>query len=102
MMRQLLLRQLHQHLYLTLPPDLEEKLREELHVYRFSLPGTGRTSVGGTSLSSGITLDLVDQIVKNVHQLTSVEQIEATLPIFSRRLQCSAYQAVTGIIYRLK
>ena len=60
----------------TLPPDLEEKLREELHVYRFSLPGTGRTSVGGTSLSSGITLDLVDQIVKNIHQLTSVDKIE--------------------------
>lgn len=70
---------------LTLAPNLEVKLREELAVYRFSLRGTGRASVGGTNLSSGITLDLVDQIVKNVHQLTSVEKIEATLPIFSKR-----------------
>lgn len=83
---------------LTLPPALEEKLREELHVYRFSLLGTGRTSVGGTSLSSGITLDLVDQIVKNVHQLTSVEKIEATLPIFSRRNAIAIWEIVQKYI----
>lgn len=83
---------------LTLPPDLEEKLREELHVYRLSLPGTGRTSVGGTSLSSGITLDLVHQIVKNVHQLTSVEKIEATLPIFSRRNAIAIWKIVQKYI----
>ena len=83
---------------LTLPPALEEKLREELHVYRFSLPGTGRTSVGGTSLSSGITLDLVDQIVKNIHQLTSVEKIEATLPIFSRRNAIAIWEIVQKYI----
>ena len=84
---------------LLLPPNLEEKLREELHVYRFSLPGTGRTSVGGTSLSSGTTtLDLVDQIVKNIHQLTSVDKIEATLPIFSRRSAIAIWEIVQKYI----
>ena len=43
MMRQLLLRQASTSL--SLAPDLEEKLKEELDVYRFSLPETGEEPV---------------------------------------------------------
>jgi len=83
---------------LTLAPEREEKLRAELDVYQFSLPGTGRTSVGGTSLSSGITWDPVAQIVINVHQSTSVETIEAMLPIFSRRNAIAIWEIVQKYI----
>ena len=48
-----------------LQPDVEEKLREELDLFRLSLPGSGRSSIGSTSLSSGITITLMDQVVQN-------------------------------------
>ena len=66
-----------------LEPHAEEQLREELSLFRLSLPGGGRSSVGGTSLSSGITISLIDDIVKNIFLLTSLEEIEAHLPIYS-------------------
>ena len=53
-----------------LAPHFELKFQEELDFFRLSLTGTGRSTVGGTSLSSRTTLDLVDQVVRNVHLLT--------------------------------
>ena len=41
-----------------LEPDVEEKLREELDLFRLSLPGSGRSC-------SGITIILMDQVVQN-------------------------------------
>ena len=41
-----------------LEPDAEEKLREELDLFRLPLPGS-------TSLSSGITITLMDEVVQN-------------------------------------
>ena len=49
-----------------LEPHTEEQLREELNLFRVSLPGSGRSCVGGTSLSSGINISLIDDIVKNI------------------------------------
>ena len=66
-----------------LEPDVEEKLREELDLFRLSLPDSGRSSVGSTSLSSGITITLMDQVVQNAFFLTTVEEIESRLPIYS-------------------
>ena len=84
----------------TLAPDLEAKLREELDFFRLSLPGTGRSSVGGTSLSSGITLDLIDQTVKSVHLLTSEKKIEEMLPIFCRKNATAIWKIIQKYIHR--
>ena len=82
----------------TLSPEQEAKLREELDLFRLSLPGSGRSSVGGTSLSSGITLNLIDQVIKNVHLLTSEEKIKAMLPIYSRRNAMAIWNIVEKYI----
>jgi len=82
----------------TLSPEQEAKLREELDLFRLSLPGSGRSSVGGTSLSSGITLNLIDQVIKNVHLLTSEGKIEAMLPIYSRRNAMAIWNIVQKYI----
>ena len=42
-----------------LEPHTEEQLREELNLFQVTLPGSGRSCVGGTSLSSGITISLI-------------------------------------------
>ena len=68
-----------------LEPDVEEKLREELDLFRLSLPGSERSLVGSTSLSSGITITLMDEVVQNAFFLTTVEEIESRLPIYSRK-----------------
>ena len=81
-----------------LAPHFELKLREELDFFRLSLPGTGRSTVGGTSLSSGITLDLIDQVVRNVHLLTSEDKLEAMVPIFSREHAMAIWKIVQKYI----
>lgn len=67
-----------------LEPDVEAKLREELDLFRLSLPGSGRSSVGSISLSSGISIDIIDKVVQNVFFITSVEEIESRFPVYSR------------------
>lgn len=62
----------------------EEQLRDKLNLFRLSLPGNGRSPVGSTSLSTGISIELIEQIVLNACLLTSLEEIETQLPIYSR------------------
>ena len=66
----------------TLDLDSEAKLREELDF--ISLIPTWKWKIFSISLSSGITVDLLEKVVKNVHLLTLVEKIEASLPVYSR------------------
>ena len=72
-------------MFQQLPPHSAERLREELNSFRLSLPGSGRSAVGGTGLSSGITISLINDIVKNVNFFTSAEEIAMHLPIYSKR-----------------
>lgn len=67
-----------------LEPHSAERLREELNLFHLSLPGSGRSAVGSAGLSSGITTSLINEIVKNVNFLTSVEEIATHLPIYSK------------------
>ena len=60
------------------------KLNEELVKFRLSLPGHGRTSVGSTSLSSGVTIKLIREVAENAHTFSLAEDIENRLPIFSQ------------------
>ena len=66
-----------------LTTEEKNKLYEELVQFRLSLPGHGRTSVGSTSLSSGVTTELINQIVDKAHTFSSAGDIEDCLPIFS-------------------
>ena len=81
-----------------LEPRAEEKLREKLNLFRLPLPGRGRSSVGGTSLSSGVTISLIDDIVKNIFHLTSLEEIEAHLPIYSNSHAIAVWNIVQKYI----
>ena len=59
-----------------------------------SLPGSGRSSVGSTSLSSGITITLMDEVVQNAFFLPMVEEIESRLPIYSRKYATAMWAIV--------
>ena len=66
-----------------LTTEEKNKLYEELVQFRLSLPGHGRTTVGSTSLSSGVTTELISQIIDKAHTFSSAGDIEECLPIFS-------------------
>ena len=68
--------------YSELNMDQIAQLNEDL--VKFWLSGHGRTSVGSTSLSSGVTIKLIREVAENAHTFSSAEDIEKRLPIFSQ------------------
>ncbi|XP_028410669.1 uncharacterized protein LOC114533377 [Dendronephthya gigantea] len=63
--------------------DIEKvALHDALVNYRLSLHGSGPSCVGGVSLATGFSVDLIDMIVQNAKELTSIEEIKEKLPIF--------------------
>ena len=60
-----------------------DSLLEELQRFRLSLPGTGPSCVGSTSLVTGISLDLLQQIAQNASSFHSPQDMEKKLPFFS-------------------
>ena len=65
-------------------PDQQDEIRSELEAYRASLQ-FGKTCVGGVTLSTGFSLELIDMTIKHCGKLVSVEIVEEILPVFSRR-----------------
>ena len=58
-------------------------MRDALVNYRLSLHGSGPSCVGGVSLATGFSMELVDMIVNSAEELTSLKEIKEKLPIFS-------------------
>ncbi len=82
----------------TLTKEEKSKLLEELVNFRLSLPGHGRTSVGSTSLSTGVSIELISQIVDKAHTFTSPADMEENLPIFSQSHAVSIWEIVKQYI----
>lgn len=61
----------------------KEALRDALVHYRLSLHGSGPSCVGGVSLATGFSMELIDMIVNRAEELTSMNEIKARLPIFN-------------------
>ena len=73
-----------------------EKLRQDLIDYRLSLHGSGRSCVGGITLATGVSIQLIDKIVDNALCLTSVERVMMGFPLFS----VSHAQAVYNMVQK--
>jgi len=63
--------------------EQEGKLYEKLVKFRLSQSGHVRTSVGTTSLSSGITIEMINKFYENARTFSSVEDVQERLPVFS-------------------
>ena len=61
----------------------KEALRDALVNYRLSLHGSGPSCVGGVSLATGFSMELVEMIVNSAEELKSLKEIKEKLPIFS-------------------
>lgn len=67
----------------NLKAEQKSKLLEILVKFRLSQSGHGRTAVGTTSLSSGITIEMINEFYEKAHTFSSVEEIEERPPVFS-------------------
>lgn len=72
----------------------KKKIRAELESYRSSLY-LGKTCVGGITLGSGFSLQLIEQTMEYCEEMTSIEIIQDTLPVFSKKNA----EVIFGIVY---
>lgn len=63
--------------------EIKNCIREDLERYRMSL-FFGKSCVGGISLATGFTADLIEKTIEHCEQLTSIEAIEDILPVFGK------------------
>ena len=77
------------------------KLNKELVKFRLSLPGHGRTIVGSSSLSSGVTIKLIHEVAENAHTFSSAEDIEKRLPFFSQSHAISIWKIVEQFLQKV-
>lgn len=59
-------------------------IRADLEEYRSSLY-KGKSCVGGITLTSGFSLELIDETVERCEELVSIEVIQDTLPVYCKK-----------------
>lgn len=75
--------------------EAKEKVRQDLEHYRMKLQrDLGRSTVGSTGLCSGFPIELVALVLQNLPELTSVEKVEAILPVFSKEMAQDLYHII--------
>ena len=74
------------------------KLYVKLVKFRLSQSGHGRTSVGTTSLSSGTTIEIINEFYEKAHTFSSVEDIEERLPVFSHNHGVAFWNVLNEIL----
>ena len=73
----------------------KEKVRQDLEQYRMKLQRElGRSTVGSTGLCSGFSIELIPLVLQHLPELTSVEKVEAILPVFSKEMAQDFYYIV--------
>ena len=76
-------------------PDQQDSIQSELEAYRVSLQ-FGKSCVGGVTLSTGFSLELINLTVQNCHKLISADMVQELLPVFSRENAELIYDIVSS------
>ena len=82
----------------NLTAEQKGKLYVKLVKFRLSQSGHGRTSVGTTSLSSGTTIETINEFYEKAHTFSSVEDIEERLPVFSHNHGVAFWNVLNEIL----
>lgn len=75
-------------------PEQKKAIRAELEVYRASLQ-FGKSCVGGVTLTTGFSLELIDLTIVHCHKLDSVDAVQELLPVFSKENAEVIYKVVS-------
>ena len=57
-----------------------------------------KQSVGTTCLSSGITIEMINEFYEKAHTFSSVEDIEERLPVFSHNHEVAFWNVLNEIL----
>ncbi|KAJ7372495.1 hypothetical protein OS493_019002 [Desmophyllum pertusum] len=79
-------------------PEQKKAIRVELEAYRASLK-SGKSCVGGLTLTTGLSLQLIDLTIVHCHELDSVDTVQDVLPVFSRENAAIIYSIVSRHIH---
>lgn len=82
----------------VLSKEESDAIRSGLEKYRSTLHGSGRSCVGGITLATGFSLELIDQVVEQAVFLTSVKKIKARLPLFSNAQAEAILEVVRQVV----
>ena len=75
--------------------EVKAKIKMNLIQYRVNLQKQlGRSTVGGISLSSGFAIELIDLTLQHLAQLTSVEKVQAILPVYSQEIATDIFHII--------
>jgi len=75
--------------------EAKEKVRQDLEQYRMKLQrDLGRSTVGSTGLCNGFPIKLIALVLQHLPELTSVEKVEAILPMFSKEMGQDFYYVI--------
>ena len=86
--------QIHRDLYDYKQREIKKILQE----FRLTLHGCGRSSVGGITLATGFSIDLIDDALKQATRLESVDDVLAKLPVFSYEHAKKIYDIVAQVM----
>ena len=75
----------------------KEGIRAELEAYRASLI-FGKSCVGGVTLSTGFSLELINLTILHCNKLDSVDRVQELLPVFSKQNAEVVYAIVSKYI----
>ena len=75
----------------------KEGIRAELEAYRASLI-FGKSCVGGVTLSTGFSLELINLTILHCNKLDSVDRVKELLPVFSKQNAEVVYAIVSKYI----
>ena len=71
----------------TFDAKVKTQIKMDLIQYRVNLQRElGRSTVGSVGLSSGFAIELIDLVLQNLPQLTSVEKVGTILPVCSHEI----------------
>lgn len=76
----------------------KREIRKQLEEYRLTLHGSGRSCVGGITLATGFSIELIDETLKQATSLTSVDVVLAKLPVFRYEHAKTIFDIVSQVL----
>ena len=60
--------------------------------------GYGKSCTGSISLTSGISIEVIDLVIKHAHYLTSIEDNQTKLPLFNNEHAVAIFRMLKKVL----
>jgi superfamily II DNA helicase RecQ len=77
-----------------LSDEKKQHLRHKLTDFRQTLHGYGRSCVGSVSLTTGFSMELIDNVIEHANELTSLEKVKSKLLLFNNDHAVAIFEIV--------